>query len=308
MRGAEASGAPNPAGAALVSAEWLDERLRHPSVVVVDMRWRDDGAEDALFERGHIPGARRLDWSRDIVDPSHHLAFMLAPPERFAETMGALGIGDDTVVVAYADRGGSGPFRLWWAFRVYGHDTARILDGGLEAWMTGGRPVETGTPPRPKRAAWHARPALDPMPVAVAGDVVAAGERRDVVVLDSRSPDQYLGDTVWFETGPVAADADGIARTARGEVRAGRVPWARNVPWSDLYTPDWRLRPAEELRELFADAGVWPDTRAITYCGVGISACALLFALRLAGIDDVSLYDASWDEWGRLDGVPIARG
>ena len=308
MRTAEASGAPNPAGAALVSAEWLDVRLSDPSVVVVDMRWREDGSGDTLYEQGRIPGARRLDWSRDIVAPSHRTAFMLAPPTRFAATMGALGIGDDTVVVAYADRGGSGPFRLWWAFRAYGHDTVRILDGGLDAWTAGGRSLETRMPPRPEPATWRPRPSLDPMPVVAADDVIAAAELRDVVVLDSRSADQYRGDTVWFETGSVAADVDGMARTPRGDVRAGRVPWATNVPWSDLYGTDWRLRPAEELRELFANAGVGADTRAITYCGVGISACALLFALRLAGIDDVSLYDGSWDEWGRLDGVPIARG
>jgi thiosulfate/3-mercaptopyruvate sulfurtransferase len=222
--------------------------------------------------------------------------------------MASRGVGDRTTVVAYADRGGSGPFRLWWAFRVYGHDTVRILDGGMEWWIAQGRPVESGPGSTPTPAVWHPGPPLDPRPVATAADVLAAGRGEPVAVLDSRPTEQFRGDAVWFETGPVAADRDGVARTPRGDLIAGRVPWATNVPWSSLYGPDGRLRTTEDLRALFGRAGVEPGSRAVAYCGVGISASALLFALRLAGIDDVSLYDGSWDEWGRLDGVPIARG
>lgn len=299
---------PNPAASALVTADWLERRLGDPSVVLLDLRWREDGSGDALYVRGHIPGAQRLDWSRDIVDRAHPVAFMLAPPEQFAATMGALGIADETVVVGYSDRGGSGPFRLWWAFRAYGHDTVRILDGGMDAWTATGRVLGSGpSPPRPATA-WHARPSLDPRPSATARDVLAAARRGGPVVLDSRPPEQFRGESVWFETGAVAADADGIARTPRGDLRAGRVPWSRNIPWFALYRPDGRLRPPEELRALFAEAGIGPGSSAITYCGVGISACALLFALRLAGMAGVSLYDGSWDEWGRLEGAPVVRG
>jgi len=129
-----------------------------------------------------------------------------------------------------------------------------------------------------------------------------------VVVLDSRRPEQYRGEFVWFETGPVRADPDGVARTPRGDVRAGRVPWAVNVPWSALYREDGRLLPAQDLRAVLSDAGVPSEARAITYCGVGISAAALLFALRMAGHDEASLYDGSWDEWGRLRDAPVDRG
>jgi thiosulfate/3-mercaptopyruvate sulfurtransferase len=297
----------NPAANALVTPQWLAERLGEAGVAVVDMRWRDDGSSEALFEAGHVPGARPLDWSRDIVDRRHPVAFMLAPPEEFAATIEAVGIGDETIVVAYSDRGGSGPFRLWWAFRAYGHDTVRILDGGMEAWRAGGRPIESGRAAPVAPAAWRPRASLDPRPAATADDVLSSWDD-GVVLLDSRSADQFRGEFVWFETGPVPAGADGIARTARGDVRAGRVPWATNVPWSSLYRPDGRLRPSGELAALFAEAGVEPASRAVTYCGVGISACALLFALRLAGLEDVSLYDGSWDEWGRLEGAPVARG
>jgi thiosulfate/3-mercaptopyruvate sulfurtransferase len=294
----------------LVSTDWLAGHLDDPGLVILDMRWRDDGSARSLYEGAHVPGALPLDWSNDIVDRRDRRPFMLAPPEDFARAMEERGIDDGTLVIAYADGRGSGPFRLWWAFRVYGHDTVRVLDGGFDTWMGEQRPIQSGPDHRPHRGArWTPRPPLDARPVADAGDVLDAAEDETVCVLDSRPPEQFRGDFVWFETGPVPADPDGVAHTARGDVRAGRVPWARNVPWSALYRRDHRLKSPPELRNLFAAAGVLPQaSRAITYCGVGISASALLFALRRAGLDDVSLYDASWDEWGRLPASPVERG
>src|SRR5947208_644032 len=105
------------------------------------MRWREDGSGQARYERGHIPGAVFIDWETDLVDPDADVAFALAPAERFAEVMATRGIGEDTAVVAYADRFGNGPFRLWWACRVYGHDHVKVLDGGLDKWLAEERPI-----------------------------------------------------------------------------------------------------------------------------------------------------------------------
>ncbi len=291
--------------AVLVETEWLAEHLGDPDLVVADMRWREDGSGRARYERGHVPGAVFLDWATDLVDPDHPVAFMLAPPERFAEVMERSGIGDRAVGVAYADARGSGPYRLWWASRVYGHDNVRVLDGGLGKWMAEGR-LLSREPARPGAATWT--PRFDPRWVAGIEDVAEAGERSDVVVLDSRPPEQFRGEAVWFETGPVPAGADGVARTPRGRIRAGRVPWAASIPVTDLYREDDTLKSPRELRELFARVGAGPGVRALTYCGVGISASALAFALDLAGIERIALYDASWEEWGRDPARPIARG
>lgn len=292
----------------LVDTEWLAAHLEDPSVVVVDMRWRGNGSGLTLYERGHVPGAPHLDWSRDIVDPHHPVAFMLAPPKRFAAAMERAGIGDDSLVVPYADEGGSGPFRLWWASRVYGHDNVRPLDGGWEKWTAEGRPVTVDRPSR-RVVSWTPRESLEPSGAGVAGpeDVAAAVTDPACTVLDSRPAEQFRGAAVWFETGPVPAGADGIARTPRGDLRAGHVPGARNVPSSELYRPDGTMKSPDQLRKLLAAAGVHRGSRAITYCGVGISASALLFALRRAGIEDAALYDASWEEWGRDPARPVAR-
>jgi thiosulfate/3-mercaptopyruvate sulfurtransferase len=292
--------------AALVSVEWLVAHLDDPSIRVVDMRWRGDGTGRSLYEDGHIPGAVYLDWSVDLVDPSHPVAFTLALPDGFAAAMAGAGIGEDTEVVAYADQMGSGPFRLWWASRVYGHEGVLVLDGGFDRWVAEGRPVSSTSvkPPVPDRP-WVARPS-DGL-VARSDSVLRASSADDVVVLDSRPAEQFRGEFVWFETDPVPADADGIAHTPRGDLRAGHVPWARSVPWAKLYRDDLTMKSPEDLRRLFAAAGVADDARCITYCGCGISASALAFALAWAGFDDVALYDASWEEWGRDPTLPVAR-
>jgi thiosulfate/3-mercaptopyruvate sulfurtransferase len=290
----------------LVTPSWLANHLTDPDIVVVDLRWDEQGRGLERYEHGHVPGAVFLDWTSDLVDPNHRYAFMLAPPEQLAETLGRCGIGDGTVMVAYADAHHSGPFRLWWACFVYGHeDQVRVLDGGLDRWIAEGHSLVT-EPPRPKPATWTPRRGLARL-VASRRDVLDA-RQSDAVVLDSRPEEQFLGNAVWFETGSLPADADGVARTPRGDLRAGRIPWARNVPAERLYEPGLTMKTPEELRVLFAECGAAPGKRAISYCGVGLSAAALLYALHRAGFEDVGLYDASWDEWGRDFELPVARG
>jgi len=290
----------------LVTPAWLAERLGDPELVVLDMRWDEHGTGRARYEQGHVPGAHFLDWATHLVDPEHPVAFMLAPPDRFREELERRGISDSSTIVAYADAGHSGPFRLWWGCRAYGHpDQVRILDGGFDAWLAEGRPVATDAP-EPVAGRWI--PRAGPRVVASAEDVAAAEGDERVVVLDSREQAKFRGEVVWFETGEIPSGADGIAHTPRGDLRAGHVPWARSIPWRELYRDDLTMKSPEELREDFALAGITSTRRAIAYCGVGISASALLYALDRAGIEDAALYDAGWDEWGRRDDLPVARG
>ncbi|MBA3551923.1 MAG: hypothetical protein H0W27_03500, partial [Actinobacteria bacterium] len=222
----------------LCDPEWVAAHLDDPGVVIVDMRWDEAGTGRFRYEGRHIPGAVYLDWATDLIDPDNPIAFMLAPPRRFARVMHRCGIGDETTVVAYTSDLGSGPHRLWWAFRAYGHDDVRVLDGGLERWVAEGRPLSAGAevPRPPSGTRWSPRQDGSSW-TATAADVTAARHRPHDSVLDSRWPEQFRGEAVWFETGPVVADPSGVARTPRGDLRAGRVPWATNLPSFDLYGP-----------------------------------------------------------------------
>ncbi len=231
----------------LVGPTWVAEHLDDPGLALVDMRWREDGSGPDLYEQGRIPGAVYLDWSTDLVDMDNQIAFMLAGPEQFARAMEDRGIGDETVVVAYSDRMGSGPFRLWWACRVYGHDNVWVLDGGFDKWVAEGRPVSTD-PVTPRPVHWTPRASTGL--VATAADVAAAARDESAVVLDSRPPEQYRGEFVWFEAGQLPAGPDGIARTPRGACRAGHVPGAVNVPYASLYREDLTMKSPDELRSL----------------------------------------------------------
>src|SRR5262249_10333292 len=157
--------------------------------------WDERGQGRARYELGHIPGAHFLDWATDLVDPDHRVAFMLAPPERFAAHLERCGISDDTLVVAYSGGGHSAPFRLRWGGAVDRPEAGvRILDGGIEAWVGAGHPL-TRELPEAGRGSWT--PRLRPEPLASAADVLAARED-GTLVLDSREPSKFHGETVWF--------------------------------------------------------------------------------------------------------------
>ena len=281
--------APAPA---LVSTDWLAEHLGRPEVVVVDgsmylpTSGRDPGAE---YTAGHIPGAVFFDLEASS-DPASPLPHMLPPPAAFTARMGGLGIGDGHQIVVYDGSGVnlSAP-RVWWMFRVMGHERVAVLDGGLGKWREEGRPLETGTATRP-RAVFTARPV--PGAVRDLAAVRAALEQGTEQVVDMRSAGRFAG----AEPEP------------RPGLRGGHMPGSRNLPFHELVGAGGTLLPADQLRRRIEAAGVDPSRPVVATCGSGVSACALIFALHLIGHDRVALYDGAWTEWAGRPDTPIATG
>jgi thiosulfate/3-mercaptopyruvate sulfurtransferase len=287
------------AGPVTVSTEWLAAHLGEPGVRIVDIRGKvlPPGskpryqAKRADFDAGHVPGAVFVDWTRDIVDDADPVPMQVAEPGPFATRMAELGIGDETLVVAYDDYDHIFAGRLAWALRYYGHDEVRILDGGWSRWVAEGRPTATaGTPAAPPGTVFtaRARPALR----RTAHEVERALGRADVILIDARPPEQYAG-----------------AVTAAA--RAGHIPGAVNVPYARLVDASGRFLAAGELARAFGDAGI--DVAAlprevIVYCNGGVSCSVPLNALRMLGRDDVAVYDGSWNEWGADASLPIRTG
>jgi thiosulfate/3-mercaptopyruvate sulfurtransferase len=283
---------------ALASTHWLAAHLNDPSVRVVDMRFYvrriTDGSFRAVtgreaYAQGHIPGAVFVDQAADLAEPGARVPLEILGPERFESLMGRLGIATDSTVVVYDDSGGTWAARLWWALRYYGHAGVKLLDGGLTKWVREGRPLETRTP-EPRAATFHAH--VQPALRCTRDEVRQAIGRADTCIIDALPETFYTGEEALFPNH-----------------RTGHIPTAVNVPApANLDPATLTLRSADELARLWREAGLKPDQAAITYCGTGAYAAYDFFVLHVLGHNRISLYDASWMEWGADPDLPVQTG
>jgi thiosulfate/3-mercaptopyruvate sulfurtransferase len=269
---------------ALVSTQWLAEHLGEPDVTVVDASWHmpssgRSGRDE--YVAAHIPGARFLDIDA-VSDRNNPAPHMLPPAIQFAAAMEQLGIGRDDRIVVYDNSPFHTAARGWFMLRHFGAEQVAIVDGGFAKWLAEGRPTEAGEPPaRETRFDAHDR----------RGEVVTKQQILsgiDGLLLDARGKGRFEGS----EPDP------------RPCVEPGHIPGARNLPFAALYNDDGTFKPPNELRRLFADAGVDPAEPFVATCGSGVTANSLIFAAQLLGNDQARLYDGSWSEWGADPATP----
>ncbi|HKM71719.1 MAG TPA: 3-mercaptopyruvate sulfurtransferase [Stellaceae bacterium] len=277
---------------ALVGTDWLAAHLADPHVRVVDSSFKLPGITPTArqdFDQGHIPGAVFFDID-DIAEPGTSLPHMIPSADLFARKIAALGIGDGDRVVVYDSVGLSSAGRAWWMLCLYGHHEVAVLDGGLPKWKAEGRPLDTALP-TPARGHFTAR--FDPSLVRDKRALIENMATRREQVVDARAAGRF----------------DGTAPEARPGLRGGHIPGSRNLPHERVTDPLTRqLKNAEELSQLFRDAGVALDLPVVTSCGSGVTACALAFALHLIGHPGAAVYDGSWSEWGLPGDTPVETG
>lgn len=276
----------------LVDVTWLRSRFASPQIVVVDCQWElgNPGEGGNLYEDRHIPGARFLDVDSDLTaEPGDASNGRHPLPEArdFERAARGAGIDDDATVIAYDYGGEGGAARLWWLLRHFGHPRAAILDGGINAWVAAGGPLEFGWPDDPlRRGSFHARPREDDVaPLSEVRERALAGDSA-LVLVDARAPERFRG-----EVEPV-------------DPVAGHIPGAVNVP-CDALVDNGRFRGRDELQERLTAAGVTPGADVVAYCGSGVTASVLIAAAEAAGVDGIRLYAGSWSQWCR-QGLPTA--
>jgi len=274
----------------LVSTDWLDAHRGEPDLRMVDATFylphlkRDARAE---FEQAHVPGAVFFDIDA-VADHGNPLPHMLPDAKAFADAVGALGVGTGDRVVVYGGRGLIASARVWWTYRVFGHDRVWVLDGGLAKWKKEGRPLESGVPsPAPKRFAATFRPEL----VADLSRMRLVLERRDAQIVDARSRGRFAATEPEIRPG----------------LRGGHIPGSLSLPYNELFRgEDDVMRPEEEVRAAFAGAGLDPAGPVVATCGSGVSAAVLALGLYRLGRRDAAVYDGSWTEWGGRADTPVA--
>lgn len=265
----------------LVTAEWLNQHLDDPDLVVLDCRVKVEITDEGTFksvsglpgyQAGHIPSAGFADLITDLSDTTSPFQFTLPSADQFAAAMGALGVGDNTRVVLYDDFNSAWAARVWWMLRWIGFDRAALLDGGLGAWTAAGYPLSTEPANRAaQKLTANPRPEL----IADRDEVYAAISDENVHIIDAMPESHYRGEMVLYDW-------------------PGHIPTATNTPSSSLLDESGRYRAHDELADMLSSD---PEDRTITYCGGGISASSNAFILSRLGFTDVAVYMGSLQEW-----------
>jgi thiosulfate/3-mercaptopyruvate sulfurtransferase len=272
--------------AILVSADWVEQHLRDPNVVLVEV-----DEDTSAYDKNHIRNAIRIDWKADLQDPVRR---DFVNKEQFEALLSERGISNDDTVVLYGGNNNWFAAYAYWYFKLYGHADVRLLDGGRKKWELESRELVTDVP---VRAAATYRASDPDLSIRAFRDEVLAAIGTDNLV-DVRSPDEYAG--------RLLAPAHLPQEQSQ---RGGHIPTARNIPWSKAANDDGTFRSDDELRGLYSDAGVDLDKDTIAYCRIGERSAHTWFVLHeLLGIQNVKNYDGSWTEYGSLVGVPIAVG
>jgi len=275
----------------LVSAEWLAAHLESAGIAILDASHHlPAAARDAMaeFATGHIPGARFLALA-SLIDEGSSAPAALPRPDQLAARLGLLGVEPGDTIILYDDSAIRTSARAWFMLHACGWDNVAILDGGLGKWRAEGRALELGaTHPAPVAPA-HLAPARG---VRTKAQMLANLESRAEQVLDARSADRVFGSG----TDPVHGGPN------------GRIPGARNLPFTDVLNADGTYKSPADLRAALTAAGIDLNRPITTTCGSGVTASVLLFALHLIGVKDAALYDGSWSEWSADPATPKAQG
>jgi thiosulfate/3-mercaptopyruvate sulfurtransferase len=272
--------------AVLVDADWVEAHLSDPNIVLVEV-----DEDVSAYDKGHLRGAVKIDWKKDLQDPVKR---DFVDKAGFEKLLSSRGIGNDDTIVLYGGNNNWFAAYAYWYFKLYGHDSIKLLDGGRKKWELDSRELTEDVTARPVTT--YTAKEVDSSIRAFRDDALAAIGKLNLV--DVRSPDEF--------SGKLLAPAHLPQEQSQ---RAGHIPTAKNIPWSKAANDDGTFRSDAELRTLYGDAGVDFGKDTIAYCRIGERSAHTWFVLHeILDQSNVKNYDGSWTEYGSLVGVPIELG
>jgi thiosulfate/3-mercaptopyruvate sulfurtransferase len=260
------------------------------NVVVIDIR------KSAEYLLGHIPNAQNI-WRDDYSADSGEYEFggMRASAEKFVNLLGELGIDNDTMVLLYDASGDYDAARFLWQLEMVGHEKMALIDGGIHGWKAAGFKTTTKKPSvTPTEYKFDGQ--LDESKLATIEDVKAAVDDPNVIILDTRSIEEFTGATL-----------------KSGAFRKGRIPTSVWIEYKEALNTgegaDMTFKTVEELKKIYEAKGITPDKTIIPYCQSGVRSAHTTFVLtHILGYPNVKNYDGSWIEWSYYEELPIETG
>lgn len=271
----------------LVDTEWAAQHLEDKGVRFVEV-----DVDTSAYGTGHLPGAVGWDWQSDTQDS---LQRDILNQQAFEDLLGRSGISEDTAVVLYGDNNNWFAAYAFWLLNYYGHENARLIDGGRKKWEAEGRSLTTDAPQIEPTS--YKVQKVDKSVRALRDFVLESLGKPDRALVDVRGPQEFSGELLAPENLP-----------QEGSQRGGHIPGAANITWSKAVQEDGTFKQFEALKALYEEQGVTPDKQVIAYCRIGERSSHTWFVLKhLLGYPRVTNYDGSWTEWGSMIGVPIEK-
>lgn len=265
----------------IIEPEQLQTQLDTPDLLIVDL------GKPGTYARAHIPGAIHLDYAQ-IIAIQEPVMGLLPDAATLSQVFSDIGLSPDTHVIAYDDEGGGRAARLLWTLDAIGHTKASLLNGGIGAWFNEGLLTENA--PVQATPCTYQATIVDTV-VADRQFILEHLDDDNVMLLDSRSPEEYRGEKKFAE-------------------RAGHIPGAVNLDWLDVMdkTRNMRLKPENALRVLMEERGLTEDKTIVTYCHTHHRSALTYFALKVLGYPKIKGYPGSWSDWGNSENTPTETG
>jgi thiosulfate/3-mercaptopyruvate sulfurtransferase len=262
----------------VIEPEQLEQQLDAPELLIIDLCKPD------TYAKAHVPGAIHLGYAQ-LVAMRKPVMGLLPDADTLSQLFSHIGLTANTHIVAYDEEGGGAAARLLWTLDAIGHKKASLLNGGLHAWLKEGHPVEDN-PAQPEPSKYQAH--IDETPIADQDFILSHLSDDNVILLDSRSPEEYRGERKFAE-------------------RAGHIPGAVNLDWFNVMDKDnnMRLKPEAELRALMTERGLNDDNTIVTYCQSHHRSALTYFVLKVLGYSKIKGYPGSWSDWGNSESTPI---